>query len=261
MHTKPRTLSESTALHTIADQMDHLFRAMLSSDDALRTPKCFRYITGQPHPLGNLAIFSRDATPDDIARDAAALRDAPLPTAILFLDEGTPAQRAAASALGFHHAESMPAMSVTPATLASTTMPDGYAIREVGPDDAESWSIAMSDGYGVPRGIGSLFGIDRAAQRLPGALRYFAAEHKGRMVATSTLCLHDGLAGIYCVATLPDHRGKGLGAHLTAEPLRTAWGMGYTTGVLQASEMGAPVYTRIGFRTHGHMELLVRIPQ
>ena len=80
-------------------------------------------------------------------------------------------------------------------------------------------------------------------------------------LAASMLYLHDGLAGIYGVATKPDHRGKGLGAHLTAEPLRTAWQEGYNTGLLQASAMGAPVYKRIGFRSHGDMALFVRVPE
>ena len=50
-------------------------------------------------------------------------------------------------------------------------------------------------------------------------------------------------------------------AHLTAEPLRTAWTEGYNTGLLQASAMGAPVYARIGFRSHGDMALFVRMPE
>ena len=152
----------------------------------------------------------------------------------------------------------MPLMSVTPDTLTPTALADGYAMREVTPNEAGDWARTMSDGYGLPLGVGSLLGIDRAAARCPGKARYFAVEHEGRMVATSMLFLHDGLAGIYGVATLPEHRGRGLGAHLTAEPLRAAWERGYTTGLLQASEMGAPVYERIGFRTHGHMTLLVR---
>ena len=96
--------------------------------------------------------------------------------------------------------------------------------------------------------------------RCPGAARYYAVEFEGSLVATSLMYLHNGLAGIYAVATLPEHRRKGLAAHLTAEPLRQAWVMGYSTGLLQASEMGAPVYARLGFRTLGQMALLVHMP-
>lgn len=244
----------------IADHLDHFFRTVVAPDDALNSPSCVRYITGEPHPLGNLALISRAASAADVVRDAAALRAGAFPSAIAFLDEGTPEQLEAASDLGFTPAESMPLMSVTPDTLASTELPDGYSFREVRVNEADAWARAVSDGYGLPLLVGSLFGVDRAAARCPGKARYFAAEHDGTMVATSLLYLHDGLAGIYGVATLPEHRGKGLGAHMTAEPLRVAWELGYTTGLLQSSEMGAPVYSRIGFRSHSHMALLVHVP-
>lgn len=262
MTLESRTLptTDDVAAAVIADHLDHFFRTVIAPDDALNSSVCLRYITGEPHPLGNLALISRAATAVDVLRDAAVLREGAFPSAIAFLDDGTPEQLAAASDLGFSPAESMPLMSVTPDTLASTALPDEYTFREVTVNEADAWARAVSAGYGLPLLVGSLFGVDRAAARCPGKARYFAVEHDGRMVATSLVYLHDGLAGIYGVATLPEHRGKGLGAHMTAEPLRVAWELGYTTGLLQSSEMGAPVYSRIGFRIHGHMALLVRIP-
>lgn len=262
MTVEPRSLpvAERAAANVIADHLDHVFRTVLAPDDALNSRVCMRFITGEPHPFGNFALFSRAATPADVTRDAAPLAEQTCPAAIVFLDAGTPEQVAAAIELGFAPAESMPLMSVTPATLAPTALPEGYTCRQITADEAAAWSQTFSDGYGLPLRVGSLMSIDRAAARAPGATSYFTAEYRGRLVATSVLYLHDGLAGIYCVATLPEHRGKGLGAHLTAEPLRGAWDLGYTTGVLQASQIGAPVYQRIGFRTHGHMTLLVRMP-
>lgn len=97
--------------------------------------------------------------------------------------------------------------------------------------------------------MGELFGPDRCAAHIPGLTRHFAITHAGRMVATSLLNTDQNLAGIYCVATLPEHRGKGL-AHL----------QGFTHGLLQASAMGAPLYTRLGFQTQAVMPLYVRMP-
>lgn len=262
MTTTPRSLPETEpdASDTIADHLEDFFRTVVAPDDALRSPVCMRYITHEAHPFGNLALFTRDATGEDIARDAAPLREDAFPSAICLLNDGAPEQIRAANDLGFVHAESMPTMSVAPGALAPTSVPEGYTYREALVEEAGAWARAVSDGYGLPLGVGSLFSVDRAAAKCPGRAHFFAVEHEGQMVATSVLYLHDGLAGIYGVATLPAHRGKGLAAHLTAEPLRMAWDMGYTTGLLQASEMGAPVYSRIGFKTHGHMELLVRVP-
>jgi GNAT superfamily N-acetyltransferase len=262
MTTRPRLLpvAEAAAANEIADHFDYVFRTILAPADALKTRTCFRFMTGEPHPFGNLAVFSRAASPAEVGRDAAPMRERNCPAAIVFLGEGTPAQIAPATALGFVPAEPMPLMSVTPDTLARTVLPDGYTYRQITMDDAAAWNQAFSVGYDLPPLVGSLIGIDRAATRAPGVTKYFAAEHKGRIVATSLVYFHDGLAGIYAVATIPEHRGRGLGAHLTAEPLRGAWELGHAAGLLQASQMGTPVYKRIGFRTRGHMTLLVCMP-
>jgi hypothetical protein len=39
-------------------------------------------------------------------------------------------------------------------------------------------------------------------------------------ITESLICLADEVAGVYCVATIQEERGKGLGSHATAEPLR-----------------------------------------
>jgi ribosomal protein S18 acetylase RimI-like enzyme len=74
------------------------------------------------------------------------------------------------------------------------------------------------------------------------------------------LYLADGLAGIYCVATLPEERSKGLGAHATAEALRVAQALGYHVGVLQSSSAGHGVYLRLGFGDYATVPMFIRMP-
>ncbi|MEZ5391400.1 MAG: GNAT family N-acetyltransferase [Bryobacterales bacterium] len=91
-------------------------------------------------------------------------------------------------------------------------------------------------------------------------VQYYLASRDGRPVATSAMCLLEGLAGIYCVATVPEERRKGLGAFMTAEPLRRAEKIGYGVGVLQSSTSGYPVYEKLGFKTFGGVPMYIRTP-
>jgi len=79
-------------------------------------------------------------------------------------------------------------------------------------------------------------------------IRNYLGYLNGEPVSTSTVFYGGGAAGIYCVATLPKARGKGIGAALTLKPLQDAREMDYRVGVLQSSEMGFNLYQKLGFR-------------
>ena len=46
------------------------------------------------------------------------------------------------------------------------------------------------------------------------------------------------------VATMPEARGKGVGAYISSAPLVEARGDGYRVSILHASDLGRPVYTQ-----------------
>jgi len=56
----------------------------------------------------------------------------------------------------------------------------------------------------------------------------------------------DGFVGVYAVATTPSARGRGYGEALTWAAVASEPNLPAT---LQASEMGRPIYERMGFRT------------
>jgi GNAT superfamily N-acetyltransferase len=79
-------------------------------------------------------------------------------------------------------------------------------------------------------------------------VHHYIAWEAGRPVACSSLYLGAGVAGIYDVATLPEARGRGIGAAITEQPVLVARAQGYDVAILHATPMGDPVYRRLGFR-------------
>lgn len=248
----------------IGRHLDMGFRAMAKGDKVVHDASFLRLLSGEPHPLGNFAVLS---TPVDLASARTAvepLATAPVPSAVLFPGLEAPADVAVYLAeRGYVDAGAMPAMAVDIARLRPTALPDGYELARIGsgPESGE-WVRQFAVGYELPPGVARYFspesvGADTGAD---SPMQFFAVRRNGAIVCTSVCCLQDGLAGIYCVSTIPEERGRGLGAHATAEPLRMAAKLGYGVGVLQSSEAGYSVYRRLGFADFGGVPMFVRMP-
>ncbi len=224
-----------------------------------------RLISGEPHPLGNMALLS---APVDSASARAAVEPlvaSGMPSAVLFPGlEVPPAIDAYLSECGFESHGALPAMGVDIARLKATTLPDGYEFVRVGEGpDGEEWVRQFAIGYELPLGVARCFSpLSLRASRSPDApMQFFAIRRKGgAIVSTSVCCLKDGVAGIYCVSTVPEERRRGLGEHVTAEPLRLAAHLGYGVGILQSSEAGYPIYKKLGFADFGGVPIYIRTP-
>ena len=81
---------------------------------------------------------------------------------------------------------------------------------------------------------------------VPG-MTFYIGYLDGAPVATSQLAVSYGIAGVHTVSTLPAYRGRGIGEAMTWRAVLDGRAEGCDAAYLQASEMGYPVYQRMGF--------------
>lgn len=152
----------------------------------------------------------------------------------------------------------MPAMAVDIETLPAKALPTGYEWQRIDSKQAgENWTHALALGYDLPHKVASLFSLNSISPEDP-RVQTFSVTKGDQTVATSLLFLKDGLAGIYCISTLPEERRKGIAAFATVRALKNALGLGYKVGVLQSSAAGHNMYSSIGFKDVGSVKTFFR---
>lgn len=196
---------------------------------------------------------------DAIGESIAWLKRHSAPFAFWWIDPGaTPADLGTRlQAYGFapweEHAPGMAAELTALNYDLLTHGPAGYT-QECVTDERglHDFKAAFVNGFEVPEWAGQAwvdatlaFGIAQAPWRC------YVGRLDGRPVASNILFIGAGVASVFGVATVPEVRGKGIGAAITLIAYQEALQLGYRYGVLFGTESGVPVYRRIGFREVG----------
>ncbi|MEU4194743.1 GNAT family N-acetyltransferase [Kribbella sp. NPDC026611] len=158
-------------------------------------------------------------------------------------------------AAGFTDGGAEPGMAVRIAHLVSPAAVPGLEIVRVTDDDALAvWERTLGRGFGEgereARWVASVY------RKLGFAdpWRHYLGLLNGEPVATTTIFLTTGVAGVYFVMTVPEARRRGIGAAITHAALTQAADVA-EYGVLGSSPAGKPVYERLGFREKCTIEL------
>jgi GNAT superfamily N-acetyltransferase len=134
--------------------------------------------------------------------------------------------------------------------LAPVPPPPGITLEEVHDDvdrlDFLTVTVAAYADAPLPPDAAAAQLASLDSLRGPG-VRAVVARRAGRPLGAAMVVADEDVAGIQTVGTIPDARRQGLATACTAWAANAGFALGARVVVLEASDAGEPVYTRMGF--------------
>lgn len=153
---------------------------------------------------------------------------------------------------GFQYQNRWKAMAINLKTVPNRfNIPKGMKIKEVlNLEELKTWTDVLVKSFEFPIFSKSYkkYFINAGLKNLD--FHYYLGFFNGTPVASSILYKGDGAGGIFYIGTLHEARGKGIAKTMVYHLLNEAKNKGYAISVLQASEMGYPLYKKIGFKEY-----------
>jgi GNAT superfamily N-acetyltransferase len=141
-----------------------------------------------------------------------------------------------------------PAMVMAPLAVASGP-PAGLRLERATPATLDGWYAALAASAGVPATHPFLRDMLPESGIHDPDIRLLAGFLDDEPVATSVAIRSQNVVGVYAVGTAESARRRGIGSAMTWAAIAAGREWGSEAAVLQASEMGEPVYRAMGFRT------------
>lgn len=217
--------------------------------------------TGLPTAMLNLALVTR-VLPDPRAaiERAAAYFDRTRVPFVVRLRAGIDdeAERAAEAA-GIPYSDTVPGMTLAPIGKIPPA-PSELVIRTArSKETLEHHRHVLASSFGMPLEFAERLLNERVLALL--RFEFYVGYVDEAPVATSMLAAPDGVAGVWNVGCLPSERRRGYGGAMTWHAVRRGAEIGCRVANLQASEMGQPIYERMGFRLVSPYRTFVRAGQ
>jgi hypothetical protein len=198
--------------------------------------------TGVPVPFFNGGWVTGPAGASDIGAALEHLRGSGMPF-VLHVRSDLPDAEGLASPFGLSSDGLLPCFAIEPMPIPPP--PAELVMRRAGPAEWEDLLATTAVAFGLPRPmVDALYAPELLEQ--PG-VRAYVGYAGGHPVTVSISYRSGSTIGIYSVGTVPDARGHGYGSEATWHLMRDAE-PGWEVAVLQASDMGRPIYERMGFR-------------
>jgi len=137
--------------------------------------------------------------------------------------------------------------------LAEFPAPEIEGIEWRADGDIATMGLINDRAYGYPDGT-----FEAGMSDPDRVLHIYIARLDGEPASTVVTFDVDDDASVWCVATMPEARGKGLSTALMCQALHDARQRGQETTTLQATAAGAPVYERLGYLDFGALQMWER---
>lgn len=145
------------------------------------------------------------------------------------------------------HREDIPGMHAALEGPAARLLPRGVELTEVAvQDEVEPYLTTFFEGFGIPSELHDAWAGMLLAFEAPGMVSVLATVD-GLPAATGTAWLTGSTVGLYNITTLPHFRGRGVGHAVTTRLMDLGAERGAAEAVLHASDVGRPLYERLGF--------------
>lgn len=114
----------------------------------------------------------------------------------------------------------------------------------------ECWLTIVSQAFKLPMNELLNFINLFKTKVTPNVLWLYLGYYKEKAVAASMMIRHQDIVSIHWVGTMPEFRKKGLGFAITHKGLLDAKARGIKQAILLSSNLGKPVYERLGFKEY-----------
>jgi len=215
------------------------------------------FVTGVPIPIFNGCLALEDSTSSDLAAANTWVASKAVPYHVWVTEDASGQPERHALPAGFvRDTWTLPGM-VLQSRETTPTPPGGVSVEPV-EGAALGECVGVYVAGGLPRALAeTLFSPGFAADP---DVQLFTARLDGRPVGSAIAIRTGDVAGVYAVGTLNHARQRGVGTAATWAAVGAGRAWGCDTIVLQASEMGFPTYSKMGFRTVVRYAVYSRTP-
>jgi GNAT superfamily N-acetyltransferase len=197
----------------------------------------------------NPVIILAPARVDDIVEAVTWLRSLDMPPTLrvrIDVDDAHVAEAAARLGLERDTWDER-AMALAPIPDATPPLPAGLRIDRADVAGIEAWYAAQAAALEIAAGRAFAADLVPASIAADPGVQLHGGVFEGVPVATSIAIRSEHAVGVYGVGTATSARRRGIGTALTWAAVAAGRAWGSAVAVLQASEMGEPVYRAMGF--------------